>query len=75
MNKASLHRNDEQKVQTFILMTSKSTKQNMIPFSDKWGLSATGDTKSEIEKMNLPLLTTELGKIAIMTIASSLICE
>ncbi|WP_368072455.1 MULTISPECIES: M60 family metallopeptidase [unclassified Paenibacillus] len=35
MNKASLPRNDEQKVQMFILMTSKSAKQNLIPFSDK----------------------------------------
>ncbi|WP_072728712.1 M60 family metallopeptidase [Paenibacillus sp. NAIST15-1] len=39
-DKATLPTNDEQKVQMFILMTSKSAKQNLIPFSDKKGLNA-----------------------------------
>ncbi|WP_028595063.1 NPCBM/NEW2 domain-containing protein [Paenibacillus assamensis] len=48
---------DDQKKQAFILNTSKVAQYNLTPFFDKWGLSATNETRNKINALNLPLLT------------------
>ena len=44
----------------FIYMTSKVAGQNLIPFFNKWGLSANDATREKIEKLNLPKLEKEI---------------
>ena len=53
-------KSDEEKKQMFIYMTSKVAGQNLIPFFDKWGLSANDATREKIAKLNLPKLEKEI---------------
>ncbi|SEF46125.1 NPCBM/NEW2 domain-containing protein [Paenibacillus sp. UNC499MF] len=55
--KADLPTTDDQKKQAFILNTSKIANYDLTPFFDKWGLSATNETRNKINSLNLPLLT------------------
>ncbi|WP_195574930.1 NPCBM/NEW2 domain-containing protein [Paenibacillus sp. 1001270B_150601_E10] len=48
---------DDQKKQAFILNTSKVAQYDLTPFFDKWGLSATTETRNKINSLNIPLLT------------------
>ncbi|UNK21087.1 M60 family metallopeptidase [Paenibacillus sp. N3/727] len=57
MAKTDLPTTDDQKKQAFILNTSKVAHYNLTPFFDKWGLSATDDTRNKINSLSLPLLT------------------
>lgn len=55
--KADLPTTDDQKKQAFILNTSKVAHYDLTPFFDKWGLSATNETRNKINSLSLPLLT------------------
>ncbi|QOS79680.1 NPCBM/NEW2 domain-containing protein [Paenibacillus sp. JNUCC31] len=55
--KADLPTTNDQKKQAFILNTSKVAHYDLTPFFDKWGLSATNETRNKINSLNLPLLT------------------
>lgn len=57
MAKADLPTTDDQKKQAFILNTSKVAHYDLTPFFDKWGLSATDETRNKINSLSLPLLT------------------
>ncbi|MEK5237254.1 M60 family metallopeptidase [Paenibacillus sp. FSL L8-0470] len=57
MAEAELPTTDVQKKQAFILSTSKVAHYDLTPFFDKWGLSATDETRNKIKSLNLPLLT------------------
>lgn len=57
MAKADLPTTDDQKKQAFILNTSKVAHYDLTPFFDKWGLSATNETRNKINSLSLPLLT------------------
>ncbi|AJS58516.1 NPCBM/NEW2 domain-containing protein [Paenibacillus sp. IHBB 10380] len=57
MANADLPTTDDQKKQAFILNTSKVAHYDLTPFFDKWGLSATNETRNKINSLNLPLLT------------------
>ncbi|MDG0874761.1 M60 family metallopeptidase [Paenibacillus thiaminolyticus] len=57
MAKTDLPTTDDQKKQAFILNTSKVAHYNLTPFFDKWGLSATDETRNKINSLSLPLLT------------------
>ncbi|MCE7038165.1 putative mucin/carbohydrate-binding domain-containing protein [Bacillus cereus] len=60
LHDTELPKSDEEKKQMFIYMTSKVAGQNLIPFFDKWGLSANDATREKIEKLNLPKLEKEI---------------
>nr|WP_208751723.1 putative mucin/carbohydrate-binding domain-containing protein [Bacillus cereus] len=62
LHNTELPKSDEEKKQMFIYMTSKVAGQNLIPFFEKWGLSANDDTREKIEKLNLPKLEKEIWK-------------
>ncbi|WP_460266350.1 M60 family metallopeptidase, partial [Bacillus luti] len=53
-------KSDEEKKQLFIYMTSKLAGQNLTPFFEKWGLTPNDDTRTKIEKLNLPKLEKEI---------------
>ncbi|WP_019423387.1 M60 family metallopeptidase [Paenibacillus sp. OSY-SE] len=57
MAKTDLPTTDDQKKQAFILSTSKVAHYDLTPFFDKWGLSATNETRNKINSLSLPLLT------------------
>ncbi|KWX69784.1 NPCBM/NEW2 domain-containing protein [Paenibacillus jilunlii] len=57
MAKADLPTTDDQKKQAFILSTSKVAHYDLTPFFDKWGLTATDETRNKIKSLNVPLLT------------------
>ncbi|WP_157404990.1 putative mucin/carbohydrate-binding domain-containing protein [Bacillus tropicus] len=60
LHDTELPKSDEEKKQMFIYMTSKVVGQNLIPFFDKWGLSANDATREKIKKLNLPKLEKEI---------------
>ncbi len=60
LHDTELPKSDEEKKQMFIYMTSKVAGQNLIPFFNKWGLSANDATREKIEKLNLPKLEKEI---------------
>ncbi|MGG1327318.1 putative mucin/carbohydrate-binding domain-containing protein [Bacillus tropicus] len=60
LHDTELPKSDEENKQMFIYMTSKVAGQNLIPFFDKWGLSANDATREKIEKLNLPKLEKEI---------------
>ncbi|WP_242269467.1 putative mucin/carbohydrate-binding domain-containing protein [Bacillus cereus group sp. BfR-BA-01408] len=62
LHNTELPKSDEEKKQMFIYMTSKVAGQNLVPFFEKWGLSANDDTREKIEKLNLPKLEKEIWK-------------
>lgn len=51
---------DDEKIQTFIYMTSKTSGVNLIPFFDKWGLLANIETRERIYNSNFSTLTKEI---------------
>lgn len=57
MPNGELPKTDDEKIQGFIINTSKVAKQNLLPFFDKWGLKATDETRQKVEGLNLQLLT------------------
>lgn len=50
------------KEQIFIYMASKVSGYDLTPFFEMWGLLPSNDTKTEIKKLNLDILTQEIWK-------------
>ena len=44
---------NEQKIQRFIIEASVASNYDLIPFFERWGLIANGDTKEKIKNMEL----------------------
>lgn len=51
-------KNDEEKYQTFIKVTSKTVNRNLIPFFEKWGIHANEQTIKDVAEY--PMLTTDI---------------
>ncbi|MBH5319045.1 hypothetical protein I6N90_14660 [Paenibacillus sp. GSMTC-2017] len=62
MNYNQLPQTDEDMISMFIVMTSKTANQNLIPFFEKWGLNADEETIKFINELGLPTLTAEIWK-------------
>ncbi|MGU3373252.1 M60 family metallopeptidase, partial [Bacillus mycoides] len=53
---------DETKKQLFMIIASKVSKQNLIPFFEKWGLRPNNDTIQKVAALGYPILTAEIWK-------------
>ncbi|NRS81825.1 S-layer protein [Bacillus cereus] len=53
---------DETKKQLFMISASKVSKQNLIPFFEKWGLRPNNDTIQKVTALGYPILTAEIWK-------------
>ncbi|BAU29126.1 enhancin-like peptidase M60 family [Aneurinibacillus soli] len=58
-----LPKNTQEKIDTFVVMTSKCSGENLLPFFDKWRLTYSDQAKKSVLKMNVKPLKKEIWKL------------
>lgn len=59
---SELPTNDEDKVQKIMFWASQATKQNLIPFFEKWGVNITDENKKQIKDLGYPVLGADIWR-------------
>jgi hypothetical protein len=54
---------NQQMIDTFVTITSKTAGENLVEYFSKWGIYCSNDTQSLIESLNLPKPKTEIWLI------------